>query len=421
MSDSEKQYSDVVERMLRYAKVGSPSDPVHDDVVPSTPCQHDMAALLAAELKELGVADAKADEHAYVTGHVEASAGAEGLPCLGLIAHIDTSPDAPAMDVHPRVALYEGGEFVLGEVNGEAVTLNEKNTPGLSKLAGKELVVTDGSTLLGADDKAGVAEIMALIARIHADPSIAHPRLAICFCPDEEIGHGCSLLDLDAWGATWGYTIDGGPLGDVQYECFNAAEAVVTFKGHEIHPGSAKDIMINALHLFEEFDQNMPAWARPEHTDMYDGFIHLHGVSGTVTHATARYIIRDHDAKKFAAKKQLMLDTAEYLNKRFDEPRVEVAISDTYANMAEAVKPHMHLITNADAAFEACGYAHATLPIRGGTDGAQLSFRGLPCPDLSTGAYNCHSVREFVPVESLEAMVDVLQALVGLYAKPVAE
>lgn len=409
--------SDVVDRLIRYAKVGTPSNPANEAEVPSNPEELDLARMLADELRALGVEDASCDEHAYVIGHVSASAGAEGLPCLGLLAHIDASPDAPAHNVQPRIVRYEGGELTLGVVDGEPITLTEENTPGLSKLAGKDLICTDGSTLLAADDKAGVAEIMALVARIAADPSIPHPRLAVCFAPDEEIGHGCSLLDLEAFGADFAYTIDGDAIGGVEYECFNAASVSVEIRGHEIHPGSAKDIMINSLHVFEEFDAMLPAWQRPEHTEGYEGFFHLCSVEGTCVHTSASYIIRDHDAASFEAKKQLVQDAADLLNKRWDEPRITVKVVDQYRNMAEVVAPHMHLIDNANAAFEECGYVPRTNPIRGGTDGAQLSFRGLPCPNLSTGGYNFHSVREFIPVDALEGMVDVLQALAGRYAK----
>ena len=408
--------SSVLERFMRYARVGSPSDPVNELETPSNPEELDIADLLADELLALGVADAESDEHAYVIGHLPASPGAEDLPCLGLIAHIDTSPDAPAHGVEPRIVRYEGGDLVLGEVDGATVAITEQNTPGLSRLAGRDLVCTDGSTLLGADDKAGVAEIVELVARLVADPSIAHPRIAVCFAPDEEIGHGCALLDLEKFAADVAYTVDGGEIGGVEYETFNAACAEVHFYGHEIHPGAAKDIMVNALHIFEEFDAMLPAWQRPEHTDGYEGFFHLHGVSGTCTKATARYIVRDHDGERFAAKKQLMLDAAALLNKRYGANRVEVDLRDQYQNMATAMAGHMDLVERARAAFAACGYASRVEPVRGGTDGAQLSFRGLPCPNLSTGGFNFHSVREFVPVYALEGMVDVLQELVSSFA-----
>lgn len=408
--------STVVDRFIRYAKVATPSDPNNETQTPSNPEEFDLARLLCDELRALGYADAVVDDHAYVTAHVPASAGAEDLPCLGLIAHIDASPDAPAHGVNPRVVRYEGGELTLGVVDGTPITINEQNTPGLEELAGKDIICSDGSTLIAADDKAGVAEIMELAARLAADPSIPHPRLALCFAPDEEIGHGCSLLDLDAFGAEVAYTVDGGPIGEVEFETFNAASADVHFRGHEIHPGSAKDIMVNALHLFEEYDAMLPAWERPEHTEGYEGFFHLHGVSGTCTSATARYIIRDHDRERFEQRKQLMRDAATFMNARLGEDRVTCDLHDEYYNMASVIRDHMELVDRAKQAFADCGYEPEVVPVRGGTDGSQLSLRGLPCPNLATGGYNYHSVREFVPVFALEGMVDVLQRLVGIFA-----
>lgn len=408
--------SDVIERLIRYCKVPTPSNPDNEAQVPSNPEEHDLARLLADELQGLGVTDAVADEHAYVIAHVPASAGCEGLPCLGLIAHIDASPDAPAHGINPQVHTYEGGELVLGTVDGETISLTPENTPALPSLVGKELLTSDGTTLLAIDDKAGVAEIMALVARIAADPSLPHPPLAVCFAPDEEIGHGCALLDLEKFGADYAYTLDGDLIGGVEYECFNAASLTVHVRGHEIHPGSAKDIMINSLHVFEEFDAMLPAWQRPEHTDGYEGFFHLCDVSGTCVETTAHYIIRDHDAAEFDRKKQLAVDIAALMNKRWDEPRVTVEIRDQYRNMAEIVAPHQHLIDNAYKAFERVGVTAHTSPIRGGTDGAQLSFRGLPCPNISVGGENFHSVREFAVIEQVETMVDFLQQLCALYA-----
>ena len=408
--------SDVIERLIRYCKVPTPSNPDNEAQVPSNPEEHDLARLLADELQGLGVTDAVADEHAYVIAHVPASAGCEGLPCLGLIAHIDASPDAPAHGINPQVHTYEGGELVLGTVDGETISLTPANTPALPSLVGKELLTSDGTTLLAIDDKAGVAEIMALVARIAADPSLPHPPLAVCFAPDEEIGHGCALLDLEKFGADYAYTLDGDLIGGVEYECFNAASLTVHVRGHEIHPGSAKDIMINSLHVFEEFDAMLPAWQRPEHTDGYEGFFHLCDVSGTCVETTAHYIIRDHDAAEFDRKKQLAVDIAALMNKRWDEPRVTVEIRDQYRNMAEIVAPYQHLIDNAYKAFERVGVTAHTSPIRGGTDGAQLSFRGLPCPNISVGGENFHSVREFAVIEQVETMVDFLQQLCALYA-----
>ena len=409
--------SDVIDRLIRYCSVSTQSDPANEAEVPSNPDEFDLARLLERELLDLGLADAHMDGNAYVTAHLPASAGCEHLPCLALIAHIDTSPDAPARNVKPRVRTYEGGEFVLGEHKGEKISLTEENTPGLSKLVGQDIVCTDGSTLLGADDKAGVAEIMTYLARAVNDASLRHPRIAVCFAPDEEIGHGCSLLDVESFGAAYGYTIDGDVLGGVEYECFNAASATVRVKGHEIHPGSAKNVMVNALRAFEDFDRMLPENARPEHTDGYEGFFHLCDIRGDCSEAFAHYIVRDHDLQAFEMKKAMLLEVADFINKRWSEPRVFVEIRDQYRNMAEKVAPYPALIDNAYKAFERIGVKAFTRPIRGGTDGAALSFRNLPCPNISTGGFNYHSVREFAVVSQVEAMVDFLCELGRLFAQ----
>lgn len=409
--------SDVIDRLIRYCSVSTQSNPDNEANVPSGTGEFDLARMLERELLEMGVADAKMDANAYVTAHLPASTGCEDAPCLALIAHIDTSPDAPATDVKPVIRRYEGGELLLGEHDGEKVTLTPQNTPGLEMLAGEDLVCTDGSTLLGADDKAGVAEIMSYLARLAQDPAIAHPRLAICFAPDEEIGHGCSLLDVNTFGATYGYTIDGDELGGVEYECFNAASATVRVKGHEIHPGSAKNVMVNALRVIEDFDRLLPENARPEHTNGYEGFFHLCDIQGDCSQACAHYIVRDHDRASFEAKKQELLNIAAFLNMRWSEPRVFVDVRDQYSNMAEKVLPYPMLIDNAYKAFERIGVKAFTRPIRGGTDGAALSFRGLPCPNISTGGFNYHSVREFAVVSQVEAMVDFLCELGKLFSE----
>lgn len=398
-------------RFLRYVTYYTTSDEF-TGTSPSTERQKDLGRALMQELEALKLEDVHMDDCGNVLATLPASEGVDA-PVIALIAHMDTAPDASGENVKPRLVRYEGGELKLND----AVSLTEALCPGLESHVGEELIVTDGTTLLGADDKAGVAEIMALVARIAADPSIPHPPLAVCFAPDEEIGHGCELLDLEKFGAEYAYTLDGDLIGGVEYECFNAASVTVTVRGHEIHPGSAKDIMINSLHVFEEFDAMLPAWQRPEHTCGYEGFFHLCDVSGTCVETTAHYIIRDHDAAEFDRKKQLVKDIADLMNKRWDEPRVTVEVRDQYRNMAEIVAPHQHLIDNAYKAFENVGVVAHTKPIRGGTDGAQLSFRGLPCPNLSTGGENYHSVREFAVVEQVEGMVDFLQELCKLYAQ----
>lgn len=408
--------TDVLERFFRYVQVNTESSDEHADRVPSTPCQFDLANLLADELRELGARDVSVSDHAYVTAHIPASSGAEDAPRLGLIAHLDTTEAAPGAGVRPHIVSYAGGDLVCGEVDGRPVSISPEKEPALDELVGEDLVCTDGTTLLGADDKAGVAEIMSLVALLAADPSIPHPPLGICFCPDEEIGHGAALLDLASFGCAYAYTVDGGPVGELEWECFNAAEATVSFEGFSIHPGDAKDRMVNAANLLVDYQGLLPAAQRPEHTAGYEGFMHLMSVSGTVTHATARYIVRDHDAAKFERKLELMRAAADFLNTRLGEERVHVEFKREYRNMAEVVGDHPELIERAEQAFSAAGVVPKVIPIRGGTDGAQLSFRGLPCPNLSTGAYCCHGVNEFIPVSSLEKMVDVLVELVGSFA-----
>ncbi len=408
--------TDVLERFFRYVQVNTESSDDHADRVPSTPCQFDLANLLADELRELGARGVSVSDNAYVTAHIPASSGAEDAPRLGLIAHLDTTEAAPGAGVRPHIVSYAGGDLVCGEVDGRPVSISPEKEPALDALVGEDLVCTDGTTLLGADDKAGVAEIMSLVALLAADPSIPHPPLGICFCPDEEIGHGAALLDLASFGCAYAYTVDGGPVGELEWECFNAAEATVSFEGFSIHPGDAKDRMVNAANLLVDYQGLLPAAQRPEHTAGYEGFMHLMSVSGTVTHATARYIVRDHDAAKFERKLELMRAAADFLNTRLGEERVHVEFKREYRNMAEVVGDHPELIERAEQAFSAAGVVPKVIPIRGGTDGAQLSFRGLPCPNLSTGAYCCHGVNEFIPVSSLEKMVEVLVELVGRFA-----
>ena len=413
---SESNEPDVLSRFLRYVAVNTESSDEHSDRVPSTPCQFDLANLLADELHAMGAHDVEVSEHAYVTAHIPASTGSEEAPKLGLIAHLDTTEAAPGANVKPHIVTYEGGDLVCGVVDGEPVSISPDKLADLNDLVGEDLICTDGTTLLGADDKAGVAEIMALAYRLLQDPSIPHPGIGICFCPDEEIGHGAELLDIPAFGCTYAYTVDGGPIGELEWECFNAAEAVVRFDGFSIHPGDAKNRMVNASNLFVAFHELLPAVERPEHTEGYEGFIHLCSISGTVTHATARYIVRDHDAAKFQAKLDLMQRACDFINAQQDEPRVSLEIKHEYRNMAEIVADYPQLIDTAKSAFSAAGVEPHVIPIRGGTDGAQLSFRGLPCPNLSTGAHCCHGVNEFIPVSSLVAMVDVLEQLVRSFA-----
>ena len=408
--------SDVLERFLRYVQIDTESDSSYSDRVPSTRKQFDLANLLGRELRQLGANDVFVGEHAYVTAWIPASPGAEGKPRLGLIAHMDTSEGAPGAGVAPHIVAYEGGDLVFGEVDGRTVSLSPEALPELGDLVGQELVCSNGATLLGSDDKAGVAEIMSLVKRLVENPALPHPEIGVCFCPDEEIGHGAALLDIDDFGCAFAYTVDGGPIGEVEWECFNACDVTVRFQGHTTHPGDAKGRMVNAVNLFTEFHDMLPHDERPEHTEGYEGFFHIFGASCTVEHATARYIVRDHSSEKFEHKISLMEQAAAFINTELGEERVTVEVARSYRNMAEVVAPYPELIENAKEAFAAVGVPPRVIPIRGGTDGAQLSFRGLPCPNLSSGGYCFHSVNEFIPVKSLEGMVDMLQELVARFA-----
>ncbi len=409
--------SDVLERFMRYVQVNSQSDPLApEDQVPSAPREHDMAALLGQELRDLGCDDVVVDEHAYVTASLPASAGAEGLPALGLIAHIDSAPDAPGEGVRPHVVHYEGGALVAGVVDGKPVSTTPDEIAYLEQMVGQDIVCSDGTTLLAADDKAGVAEICSLIARLKADPSLPHPCLKIAFVPDEEIGHGAALLDLERFGAAWAYTVDGGPVGEFSYECFTASEATVRVRGVMVHPGTAKDVMINAITVAGEFAGMVPAFERPEHTCGREGFYHPIRIDGTASEVTLSYILRDFDSASFERREQTLRDIAEFLNVRYGEGTVEVSLKRQYRNMAEHFADKRFLIDNALEANREVGIEPWIEPVRGGTDGAELTFRGLPCPNLATGGYSMHSVREFVPVKSLELTVDMLEHLVAKFA-----
>ena len=410
--------SDVLERFMRYVQVDSQSNPENEEVTPSTPAQHDMARLLGDELVSLGCTDVTVDEHAYVTGTFAASAGAEKCDALMLCAHIDSVIDAPASGVKPHVVHYEGGPLVAGIVDGQPVQTTPDQVPDLDKFVGQDIVCSDGTTLLSADDKAGVAEICSLLARLQANPALPHPTLKIAFVPDEEIGHGAALLDIEKLGAAGGYTVDGEALGEFNYECFSACAATIDFNGTVVHPGSAKDVMVNAITLAAEFQQLVPAHERPEHTCGYEGFYHPTGIEGTPDHATLSYIVRDFDADGFQARQDTLQRIADFMNARYGQGVVSVKVRQQYRNMAEKFGPaDQRLIDFAMEAHREIGIEPVAVPVRGGTDGAQLTFRGLPCPNIATGAYNMHSVREFIPVRSLEITVDLLEHLVAKFAQ----
>ena len=415
--------SDVVDRFVRYCSVASQSNPLTADKVPSTDVQFKMAEVVASDLRELG-AEVTVDDHAYVVAHWPASEGAEDLPTLGFCCHLDTAWQSWGDPVHPQIRHYVGGELLIGtDREGRYVVVSPDTNPELEHLAGTDLVTTDGTSLLGGDDKSGVAMCVSLLARLRENPALPHPRLALAFVPDEEIGHGAALLDLDAFGAEYGYTIDGGPLGEFCYETFNAAEAHVEAKGFSVHTGTAKGAMINASEAIMKFHQMLPAQERPEYTEGYDGFYYLERMSGDCERASADYIIRDHKQELVEKRKKTMQDAVAFVNAQFGSEVLTVEIHDQYHNLADVVtKPeYAHLIDNAREAYAAIGEEMFCIPMRGGTDGSQLSFRGFPCANLSACYYNAHGVREFVPVKELEAMVDMLQALVARYAVPQAK
>ncbi len=396
---------DVLERFLRYVSFDTQSSE-ESGTTPSTQKQKLLGQALADELRALGLADARMDRYGYVYAHLPATPGREGEPCLGLIAHMDTSPSASGEAVKPQVVRYEGGDLPLNRELGVVMELSR--FPMLAKYAGQELVVTDGTTLLGADDKAGIAEIITTVEYLLAHPEREHGPIAIGFTPDEEIGEGADHFDLDAFGAAAAYTVDGGELGELNYENFNAAGAKITVHGLSVHPGSAKDTMKNAALIACQLVGMLPPAQVPEHTQGREGFYHLCDLAGDVTEAQLSVIIRDHDKEKLQARKDLVKNAVEFLNHQYGEGTVELELKDSYYNMREPLQEHMELVEKARAAMEKVGITPVEEPIRGGTDGARLTFMGLPCPNLSTGGFNFHGVHEAIPVEAMEKMVEVL-------------
>ena len=397
----------VLERFLRYVQYDTTSCE-ESDTHPTTPGQLVFAEVLENELKAMGVSSVRS-QNGYVYGEIPASSGCEKEPVIGLIAHLDTAPAACGANIHPRVVLYEGGDIVLNEEKN--VVMKAADFPTLEKYQGQELVVTDGTTLLGADDKAGVAEIMTAADRLLRE-DIPHGKVCIAFTPDEEVGCGADGFDVAGFGADFAYTVDGGEIGDINYESFNAADLKVSIQGRSIHPGSAKGKMINALLVGMEFHRMLPVWENPMYTQDYEGFYHLEGMDGNEETARMHYIIRDHDRVKFEEKKARAEKIARYLNGVYGDNTITLLISDTYYNMREVLEDQMEILHRAQNAFRACGVEPYSTPIRGGTDGSRLSFMGLPCPNLSTGGANCHGRFEFASVPQMETMVDVLVHLV---------
>ena len=391
----------VTDRFLKYVSFDTMSDEF-SETCPSSDKQKLLGAALVEEMREMGITDARMDQLGYVYGTVP---GDPTLPVIGLIAHMDTSPDASGADIQAKIVEYAGGDVCLNEEKG--IWLRETDYPSLKRHHGKHLIVTDGTTLLGADDKAGIAEILTA-AEFLLTTRMNHATLKIGFTPDEEIGRGADLFDVKGFGADYAYTADGGPLGEIEYENFNAAGAKVVFHGLNIHPGSAKDKMVNSQYIAMEFQSQLPAAQKPEFTEGYEGFIHLTDMEGEVEQSTLRYIIRDHDMEKFEAKKAVMAAAAEYLNKKYGEGTVELNVKDSYFNMKKCIEPCMYVVERAKKAMIAAGMEPREVPIRGGTDGARLSYEGLPCPNLCTGGENYHGRFEYIPVEDMESCVKML-------------
>ena len=402
------------ERLIQYARIHTASVE-NANTTPSAARQFDLARILEHEMRSLDVQDVFVDEHCFVYGLIPATAGYENKTAIGFLAHMDTIPDFSGYNVQPRlIKNYDGGEIPLGE---SGRVLRPADFPHLAELRGKTLIVTDGTTVLGADDKAGIAEIMTLAENLRAPDAPPHGPIYLAFCPDEEIGHGAALLDLDRFGAELAYTLDGGALGEIEYENFNAAAAELVFHGFNVHPGSAKNTMINASLLAFEFNEALPADETPRDTEGYEGFFHLLGMQGDVETARTRYIIRDHDAVKFDDRVRCMQEIAHRMNRKYGEGTVELMIRQQYRNMIEKIRPHFEVVEKAVRAAERLGIPVKAAPIRGGTDGAQLSYRGLPCPNLPTGSYAHHGPYEHAVAEEMDRMVEWIAAIVEEFAE----
>ena len=394
----------VIERFLKYVSFDTKSDE-DSATCPSTDKQKILGAALVEEMLALGISDAHMDDNGYIYGTVP---GDPSLPTIGLIAHMDTAPDCSGANVKTKIVEFTGEDICLNEEKG--IFLKKSEYPGLAEHIGKHLIVTDGTTLLGADDKAGVAEIMAA-AEFLLTTKMNHATLKIGFTPDEEIGRGADRFDVAKFAADYAYTVDGGTIGELEYENFNAAGATVEFVGRNIHPGSAKNQMVNSQYIAMEFQSLLPAAQKPEHTENYEGFIHLAGMEGEVEKTTLWYIVRDHDMAKFLEKKAVMESAAAFLNAKYGDGTVKLTLKDSYFNMREKIEPCMFIVDRAKKAMEAVGITPVTVPIRGGTDGARLSYMGLPCPNLCTGGANYHSRFEYVPVEDMERITKMLVQL----------
>ena len=407
------------ERFLNYVSYDTQSSE-DSETTPSSEKQWTLARLIEKELLELGAENVRISEYGYVMAELHSNMGEAKVPALGFIAHMDTSPDAPAENIKPRIIEnYDGGVIVLNEKKN--IKLNPDEFDSLKKHVGETLIVTDGTTLLGADDKAGVAEIMTLIEYLAAHPELPHGKICVSFTPDEEIGKGADKFDILDFGADFAYTVDGGDLGELEFENFNGANAGVFVQGKSIHPGEAKNKMINAALVAVEFASLLPQAEIPSHTEDYEGFFHLHFMSGTVEQAELQYLIRDHDREKFEARKRFICSVGDFINSKYGKNTVQVVVQDQYSNMREKILPHMELINLAENAMRLEGVTPEIVPIRGGTDGARLSYMGLPCPNLCTGGLNFHGPFEYCSLDSMEKIAKVLIRLTEMFAEKMAE
>ena len=401
------------ERLLKYVVVRTPSDE-NSDTVPSSICQFDLARILETEMKELGLVDVYLDDQCYLYGKLPATAGYEDKPKIGFIAHMDTVSDFCDHDITPVITEnYDGQDHKLGD---SGLVLSVQNFPHLTSLKGRTLITTDGTTVLGADDKAGIAEILTMIEHLNEE-NIPHGPIRVAFTPDEEIGTGASHFDVERFDADYGYTLDGDTEGEIQYENFNAARAVVEFTGVNVHPGSSKNTMVNAALVAMEFNSMLPSADTPRDTEDYEGFFHLYSIKGDVSHATLEYIIRDHDAASFDVRKKSMEHITKILNEKWGKGTVSLTITEQYRNMKEIIDTCMELIERATAACKECNIPPLITPIRGGTDGAQLSFMGLPCPNLGTGGHAYHGPYEHITVEGMDIAVEVGLKIIELFYK----
>lgn len=394
---------------MKYASFDTQSSE-SSPTTPSTPGQRLLAGEIAKELKEIGLEDVELDDKGYLMATLAANSDKKA-PVVGFIAHLDTSPEMPGKNVRPRIVRYDGSDVVLSEKEG--IVLSAALFPELNDYLGQEIIVTDGTSLLGADDKAGIAAIVSAMRYLKAHPSIAHGAVRIAFTPDEEIGKGAAHFNVEKFGCEWAYTVDGGPAGELEYENFHAAAAKVCFKGLNVHPGTAKGKMRNAALLALEFASLLPEKKRPEHTEGYEGFYHLTGMGGGVEEASLTYLVREHERAKFEAAKDFLRSLAQRMNEKYPGS-ASLQISDQYANMREVIEQRMHIVDLASEAMKAVGLSPRIKPIRGGTDGAQLSYRGLPCPNIFTGGHNFHGRYEFLPVQSLEKSMHTIIKIIEL-------